>query len=128
MDLGWYSSLNKPLFTPPVSAFGPVWTILYIFIAISGFLIWKKRKKIKSHSPFRYYFLQIILNLIWSPVFFGLHQIGLAFLIIVAMWILVYKNIVEFQKIDKTAAILLYPYLGWITIAGLLNLSVMLLN
>ncbi len=128
MDLSWYNTLNKPFFSPPNWVFGPVWTVLYILIAISGVIIWKKRKKVNIHKAMRLYFVQLALNLIWSPVFFGLHQIGLAFVIIIFMWVFIYKTIKAFEKIDKTSAYLLYPYLIWVTIASVLNLSVMLLN
>ena len=128
MDLSWYNSLNKPFFNPPSWIFGPVWTILYILIAISGIIIFNKRKKKKIHSAMRFYFGQLILNVIWSPVFFGAHQLFLALIIIIFMWILIYKTIKAFGKIEKNAAYLLYPYLAWVSFAGILNLSVWLLN
>ncbi len=129
MDLSWYSSLNKPFFTPPSWLFGPVWTILYILIAISAIIVFKKgfkNKKIKNAG--KIFTIQLILNLIWSPVFFGAHQILLSLIIIVFLWYFIYKTIQIFSQINKKASYLLYPYLIWVTIAFLLNLSVFLLN
>lgn len=129
MDFNWYNSLNKPLFTPPSWLFGPVWTTLYILIAISGIIIFKNGFKNKKIKPaLKFFSLQLILNLIWSPIFFGLHQISLAFIIILFMWYFIYQTIKSFEKINKLASYLLYPYLIWVTIAGVLNLSVLLLN
>lgn len=125
----WYATLNKPPFSPPNYLFGPVWTILYILMGISLYLIWSKGLKNKKVRDAIYLFgIQLFLNAIWSPVFFGAHNLLLAFVIIVAMWIYIVKTIKAFAKIDKTASYLLYPYLAWVSFASILNFSVWLLN
>ena len=93
MDLSWYNTLNKPFFNPPAWIFGPVWTVLYILIAVSGFIIFSKRKNKKIHIAMRFYFGQLLLNLVWTPIFFGAHQLFLALIIIIFMWVLIYKTI-----------------------------------
>lgn len=122
MDLTWYNTLNKPFFNPPSWVFAPAWTILYILMAISAYLIWKKKKSLKI------FWIQLALNLSWSPIFFGLKNITLALLVILIMWVYIVKTIKAFTKIDKTAGYLLWPYLAWVTFATILNLSIWLLN
>lgn len=125
----WYAYLNKPVFSPPNWVFGPVWTILYFMMGVSFYLIWEKglgRKKVKK--GIRYFAIQLILNFSWSGVFFGLHQILSAFLVIVALWIFIFLTIIEFYKVNKTSAYLLLPYIAWVSFASVLNLAVFILN
>lgn len=125
----WYVYLNKPFFNPPNWLFGPVWTILYILMGISLFLIWNKgidKKGVKN--ALKVFMVQFALNLIWSPVFFGFKNLFLAFLIIICLWISVLTTIKSFSKLNKTSAYLLYPYFAWISFASILNFSVWLLN
>jgi translocator protein len=125
----WYATLNKPSFSPPNYLFGPVWTILYLLMGISLYLVWKKGFKNKKIKDAIYLFgIQLFLNAIWSPVFFGVHSLLLALVIIVAMWFYIIKTIKAFAKIDKTASYLLYPYLAWVSFASILNFSVWFLN
>lgn len=129
MDLSWYNTLVKPFFTPPAWLFGPAWTILYILMAISAYLVWKNgiRKKTVKYA-LKIFAIQLILNLSWSPVFFGLHNVLLALLIILVLWYFVLKTIRIFYKIDKRASYLLWPYLVWVSFATVLNFSVWILN
>lgn len=122
MDLAWYNTLNKPFFNPPAWVFAPAWTILYLLMAISAIIIWKKKKSLKI------FWIQLALNLSWSPIFFGLKNITLALLVILIMWVYIVKTIKAFTKIDKTAGYLLWPYLAWVSFATILNLSIWLLN
>lgn len=125
----WFSTLDKPFFNPPNYLFAPVWTILYILMGISVYLIWNKGFKTKKVRDAVYIFgIQLILNTIWSPVFFGAHNLFLAFVIIVVLWIYIVKTIKAFAKIDKFSAYLLYPYLIWVTFASILNFSIWFLN
>lgn len=125
----WYATLNKPSFNPPNYLFGPVWTLLYILMGISLYIIWNKGFKNKKVKDAIYLFgIQLFLNAIWSPVFFGAHNLLLALIIIIAMWIYIVKTIKAFARIDKTASYLLYPYLAWVSFASILNFSVWLLN
>ncbi len=122
----WYAGLNKPPYLPPNEVFGPVWTMLYILIGISGYIVWMESKG--NLKVFRIYALQLLLNFLWSYMFFGLRNPSLGFITIVALWIAVLLNIIVFRKISKRASYLLIPYILWITFASYLNLGVLLLN
>jgi benzodiazapine receptor len=126
---GWYESLNKPFFQPPNWLFGPVWTILYIMMGISAYLIWKRgleREEIKN--CFLFFILQITLNVLWSIIFFGLKELLFAFVELAFLWIAILVYIISAYKIDRRAAYLFIPYLAWVSFAGVLNFSVWLLN
>jgi tryptophan-rich sensory protein len=121
---GWYATINKPSFNPPNWIFGPVWSVLYIFIGIVFARSWHNQdtKGLKLMAT------QFIVNLIWSPVFFGLHQPGLALMIILALIVLICLCISHFWKRDKISAYLLVPYLMWVSFATILNASIFYLN
>jgi translocator protein len=127
----WYASLHKPFFNPPNFVFAPVWTILYILMGISFYLIWEKNqdknKKGKALAV-EYYFAQLFVNIFWSVVFFGLHSPLAGLITIAILWFLIFKTIKAFQKINKTAAYLLYPYIAWVSFAAILNFAVWILN
>lgn len=125
----WYVYLNKPFFSPPNWIFGPVWTTLYALMGISAYLVWRKVQFNKKSLPFWHvYTIQLLLNGIWSFLFFGLKFTGLAFIEILAMWYFIARSIQEANKLDKLATYLLYPYLGWVSFASILNLAIWLLN
>lgn len=125
----WYSTLNNPPSTPPNWIFGPVWTTLYALIGISFSLIWHDHPNKLGKTSLTFWFVaQLILNLAWSPVFFGAQQITLALVIIVLLWIAIFFTIKEFKKVSPLAAILLYPYLAWVSYATYLNASHAVLN
>lgn len=124
----WYANISKPVFSPPNWLFGPVWTVLYILMAISFYLIWIKKKDVNVKNAMKLFGIQLFLNAIWSPVFFGVKNLFLALVIIVFMWIFIRKTILSFGKIDRKASRLLYPYLVWVSFAVILNFSVWLLN
>ena len=124
----WYAGLIKPSFSPPNYLFGPVWTLLYILMAVSFYLIWSKKKDKKIKSALKLFGIQLFLNAIWSPVFFGAKNLFLALIIIIFMWIFILKTILAYAKIDKKASYLLYPYLAWVSFATVLNFSVWFLN
>ncbi|AXV37127.1 MAG: TspO protein [Methanobacterium sp. BRmetb2] len=125
----WYVALNKPSWTPPNWAFGPIWTTLYILIGIAAYLVWREglhRKDVKiALSVFA---LQLILNLLWSLIFFGLQSIYGGLIEIIILWIAILINLILFYRISKVAGLLLVPYIVWVTIAAYLNYSVYLLN
>lgn len=118
----WYEGLNKPFFSPPNWVFAPVWTLLYILMGISLYLVWLKNK-----VPLVFW-VQLILNASWSIVFFGLRSPFLALINIVVLWVAIVLTIVAFNKINKLASKLLMPYLLWVSFASLLNLAIVLLN
>ncbi|AKM84229.1 TPA: TspO protein [Candidatus Campbellbacteria bacterium] len=122
---GWYSILIKPSFNPPSWIFGPVWLTLYTLMGISLFLIWQNKGNKKAVN---WFYLQLLLNASWSIIFFGAHELFLAFIIILALILSVIKTMLEFWKINKTSVYLLVPYLLWISFAGFLNYSIWILN
>ena len=126
---GWYTTLNKPWFTPPDYVFGPVWTVLYILMGISLYLFVTKgweNKPVKTGIVL--FVAQLGANLLWSVLFFGMHspQSGLACVLILLA--LIVATIVTFSRLSKPAALLLVPYLAWVCIATALNAGVVLLN
>lgn len=125
----WYSTLVKPSFNPPNWVFGPVWTLLYVLMGISLYLVWQstanKKKKDKAVAIFS---AQLILNIFWSIIFFALHSPGFAFLEIIILWISIAWTASLFYKINKTAAYLLLPYIAWVSFASVLNFAIWYLN
>lgn len=125
----WYAALNKPSFNPPPSIFGPTWTVLYLLMGISLYLVWLKKGAVKlADWGVKVFLVHLLLNFLWTPVFFGLKNISLALVIILMIWSLIIYMIYLFWKIDKKAAYLLLPYLAWVSFASILNFSIMLLN
>lgn len=122
----WYATLNKPGFSPPNYIFGPVWTILYILMGVSLYLVLSSKKKNKK--AVQLFFIQLFLNLVWSLVFFKIQHPVAGLIDIILLWIAILMTIKEFLKIKKEAAYLLYPYLAWVTFAAILNLAIVLLN
>ncbi len=118
----WYQTLNKPSFSPPNWIFGSVWTILYFLMGISLYLVWTKR------TVPTVFWIQLILNALWSIIFFGMRNPTLALVDIVALWIAIVLTIKSFYRINKLAGKLLIPYLLWVSFATILNLSIVLLN
>ncbi|HVP83612.1 MAG TPA: TspO/MBR family protein [Rhizomicrobium sp.] len=123
----WYADLAKPSFTPPNAIFGPVWTLLYVLIAVSGWMVWRKIG-FSPDRPLVIYGLQLALNFAWSFIFFGSHLIGLAVFDILLLWLAILWNIVIFWRVDRVAAALLVPYLAWVSFASALNIAVWQLN
>jgi tryptophan-rich sensory protein len=116
----WYAYLPKPSFSPPNWVFAPVWTMLYILMGISLYLVWKKYRDL--------FILHLIINAAWSIAFFGLHEVGLAMVIILLLWGIILAMIIKFYKVSKMASYLLVPYLLWVSFASLLNLSILFLT
>lgn len=124
----WYNSLNKPVLTPPDWVFAPVWSGLYILMTISLILVVKAPSTRSKRLALTIFFLQLLLNLIWTPVFLGAQRIGFAGIICSILLILVVINIRLFYKISKLAAYLLVPYFLWIFMATYLNIEFIRLN
>jgi tryptophan-rich sensory protein len=125
---GWYASLNQPSFNPPNGLFGPVWTILYLFMGISLFMIWKQDAGRERNIAILAFAIQLALNFGWSFIFFYYHRIGLALAEIIILWMCILWMIVSFHKIKPLAAYLNIPYLLWVTFATVLNASYYFLN
>jgi translocator protein len=121
----WYATLNKPTWTPPNWAFGPVWTVLYGMMAVAVWLVWRKAGWNMAVTIFA---VQLALNLAWSFIFFGFHQPGLAFLEIVMLWLAIAATVLMFFQVSPVAASLLIPYLLWVSYAAALNFAIWRLN
>ena len=148
----WYSTLNKAPLNPPSWIFAPVWTTLFILIGIALFIVWKNDWKVKSEllagrdrswNPLTrrlwkgdwqkinivaVFWIQLFFNVLWSFIFFGSHQPGLAFFELVALWFSILYLIVNFYRVSKAAAWLLLPYILWVTFAGYLNWGIWMGN
>lgn len=124
----WYAALVKPFFAPPNWVFAPVWTTLYVLMGISLFLVWRKGFNKKTKSAINFFGIQLALNVLWSLAFFGLKSPIAGFVVIIALWAAIAVTIMKFMKISRSAGLLLVPYIVWVSIAALLNLSVVLLN
>ena len=148
----WYKHLTKPSFNPPNWIFGPVWTALFILMGISLYLVWSKEwrpkneialKKGKPWNPLSQKFLsgewqkaniilifatQLVLNVLWSVIFFGAHSIGAAFFELLMLWFAIIFTTINFYRVSKTSAWLLLPYILWVFFAGILNYFLWILN
>ena len=124
----WYTYLLKPGFNPPNWLFGPVWTLLYILMGISLYLVWKQSPSRYRYNAMSLFFIQLFFNFCWSFIFFYFHDIGLALFDIILLWIFILLTIIFFAKHHKTAAALLIPYLAWVSFAIILNAAIYQLN
>ena len=124
----WYERLVKPSWRPPNWLFAPVWTVLYFMIAISGWLVWREAGFSGAALALTVYAIQLVLNAAWTPIFFGLHRAGLGLLDIVLVWLSIVATIWLFYPIHAGAALLLLPYLLWVTFAAALNFAIWRLN
>jgi tryptophan-rich sensory protein len=126
---GWYAGLTKPPFNPPNWIFGPVWITLYAMMGISAYLVYEKgiRKK-EVKKALAVFAIQLVLNALWSIVFFGSHMMFAAIIVILLLWATILASILLFRRISKTAAYLLVPYILWVTFATVLNISLYVLN
>lgn len=122
----WYAALAKPAWTPPSWLFGPVWSVLYLMIAVSGWLIW--RAAAGFSLPITLWASQLLLNALWSPLFFGLHRPALALVDIVLLWALIVGTIVAAWPVQRLATALLMPYAVWVAYAAALNAALWRLN
>jgi tryptophan-rich sensory protein len=120
----WYRRLDKPRWRPPDWLFAPVWTLLYAMIALSGWLVWREKGLADAAVPLTVYALQLVLNAVWSPIFFGLRRLGLAAIEIALLWASIVATILVFHPVSSAAAALLGPYLAWVSFAAALNLSI----
>jgi tryptophan-rich sensory protein len=124
---GWYSRSPHVLWTPPNAAFGPVWTVLYTLIAISGWLVWRQRSRREASVALPLFVIQLVLNSLWTPIFFGGHELigtaalWIALVVILALDLAVAATIAAFWPVSRPAALLLVPYLLWILYASTLN-------
>ncbi len=124
----WFSNLNKPEFNPPDWVFAPVWITLYFLMGISFYLIWNNVNNPATKTAIIIFIFQLVLNSLWTIIFFGLKSPGIAFLEIIVLWIFILICIIQFYPISITASVLLIPYLIWVSFASILNYSIWKLN
>ncbi len=125
----WYAGLKKPAFTPPNSAFGPVWITLYLLMGIAVFLVWREGlSQAGVTAAFIVFWVQLVLNILWSVIFFRLKSILGGMVMILLLWIAILVNIIMFFGVSPIAGGLLIPYIIWVTIAANLNAQVWILN
>lgn len=121
----WYAQLAKPAFNPPSWIFAPVWTTLYVFIAVAGWRAWRRER---GGLAMKLWWAQLALNFLWSPAFFAAHQIGLALAIVLALLATIIAFIKAAWPTDRTAALLFAPYAAWVAFASVLNGYIFALN
>jgi tryptophan-rich sensory protein len=121
----WYAGLAKPSFNPPGWIFGPVWTVLYVLIAVAG---WRTFERDRGGWPMRLWWAQFALNFLWSPVFFAAHRIGVALIVVLLMLATILGFVAIVWRLDRVAASLFVPYGAWVAFASLLNGAIWMLN
>ncbi|MBL8792016.1 MAG: tryptophan-rich sensory protein [Rhizobiales bacterium] len=121
----WYPTLAKPSWTPPSWVFGPVWTVLYVMMAVAAWLVWRAGE---AKTALLLFFAQLLLNLAWSFLFFGARSPGLGLIEIVFLWLAVAATIFAFSFRSRIAAFLMVPYLMWVSFATALNAAIYMMN
>jgi translocator protein len=124
----WYARLQKPAWNPPNWIFGPVWTALYTMMAVAAWFVWKRGGFAAQLIALSLFLLQLLINALWSPLFFGLRNPALAFVDIVMLWLALLATVVAFWRVRPLAGALLVPYLTWVTFASALNFAIWRLN
>ncbi|WP_235908650.1 TspO/MBR family protein [Roseiconus nitratireducens] len=125
---GWYADLRKPSWNPPDAVFGPVWTTLYLAMAIAVWLVWKDTGFRGRRLPLALFVVQLLLNVAWSWIFFGFHLPGWAFAEILMLWLAIALTLTSFWTVSQVAGALMIPYLAWVTFASALNFAIWRLN
>ncbi len=125
----WYATLNKPSFNPPNWIFSPVWITLYLLMGISLYLVWSDKIKSKyKKKAFVFFGIQLVLNSLWSIIFFGLQVPFYSFIEIILLWFFILMSIIYFYRISKLASYMLVPYILWVSFAAVLNFFIFVLN
>jgi tryptophan-rich sensory protein len=124
----WYASLAKPSWNPPSAVFAPVWTTLYVLMGVAAWLVWRRVGFAGAPVALALFGLQLILNALWSYLFFGTHQPGIAFVEIVVLWLVILATTIAFWRVAPRAGMLLLPYLAWVGFASALNFQLWRLN
>ena len=128
MPGAWYASLAKPTWNPPNYLFGPVWTVLYVLMAVAAWLVWRKAGFSSAGPALSLFVVQLALNALWSYLFFGQHRLDLAFIDIVALWAAIIVVAALFWRVDHVAGELMVPYILWVSFASYLNYVLWRLN
>lgn len=125
---GRYADLRKPSWNPPNQVFAPVWTTLYLLMAIATWLVWRQAGSAGAGAALTVFVVQLALDVAWSALFFGMRNPGAAFVEIVFLWLAVVVTVAVFRRVSRVAELLLAPYLAWVTFAGVLNFAIWRLN
>lgn len=125
MPGAWYDALVKPSWNPPAWVFGPVWTLLYIMMAVAAWWVWRRSG---WGAPLYAYLFQLVLNAAWTPIFFGAHELGWALVEIVVLWVAILVTMLAFYRVSRVAGWMFVPYLAWVTFAAFLNFTLWRLN
>jgi benzodiazapine receptor len=125
---GWYKTIEKPSWNPPDYVFGPVWTTLFVMMAIAAWLVWKPEGFKAAATPLTLFGGQLVLNVAWSWIFFGMHQPGWAFAEIVGLWLVIVATTAAFFRRSTLAGCLMVPYLAWVSFASVLNFTIWRMN
>ncbi len=120
----WYAGLHKPAFNPPNWIFGPVWSVLYTLMGIALYLVWVKKSKRPKRVAYILFGTQLALNTLWSVVFFGLHSPAVGVIIILALLLAIVATMISFWRFSRAAALLLVPYVAWVSFASALNIAI----
>jgi tryptophan-rich sensory protein len=125
----WYPTLNKPSWNPPNWLFAPVWTVLYVMMAIAAWLVWKKDARFAGvRAALILFFVQLALNLLWSALFFAARSPGLALIEVAVLWLAVAATLYAFITVSRPGGLLMLPYLAWVSFAAILNFAIWRLN
>ena len=124
----WYATLNKPSWNPPNWIFGPVWSTLYLLMAIAAWLVWRQWGFKATGLAFAFFALQLALNALWSDLIFGLHNPAFALVEIIFLWLAIFATLITFRQFNTLASALLLPYILWVTFAAFLNYTIWKLN
>jgi tryptophan-rich sensory protein len=127
-DPDWYAELAKPWFNPPNEVFGPLWTALYVLMAVAAWRVWRGTDRVTARGPLTLFVLQLAIHLGWSVVFFGLRKIGAAVATIVVLNVAVLVTTLAFRTVDRLAALMMLPYVAWVAFATILNVTIWRLN
>jgi tryptophan-rich sensory protein len=124
----WYASLAKPTWTPPNWIFAPAWTVLYLLMGVAAWRVWRRAGFGRARGALALFVAQLVLNGMWSWLFFGLHRMDAAFLDIAALWVMILIVMVLFRREDWRAGALMAPYLAWVGFAACLNFALWRMN
>lgn len=127
-DSQWYAKLAKPTWTPPGYIFGPVWTALYLMMAVAAWRVWRADGLREARLPLGLFAIHLLFNAAWTAIFFGMHRPGFAFVDIIVLWVLIALTTLLFWTRDRIAAALMLPYLAWVTFASVLNAAIFWMN
>ncbi|HET8581012.1 MAG TPA: TspO/MBR family protein [Candidatus Paceibacterota bacterium] len=124
----WYAFLDKPSFSPPEASFGPIWVVLYFLMGLAAYYMWGRRERPAARRALAVFVVQLFLNALWSPVFFGLQYPLMGVVVISMLLVVIAVNTYYFWRVRRIAGVLMLPYLGWVAFATVLNISIWWMN